>query len=159
MNRWIRMYWEERLNAGRIFAYPTVRTEGTDFLTRGEWATPEWPSYVSKDALYNDYVAWAQNRPGASVPMADWYRQMQPFLYIHGRDFHTSRRRINGTIFSGARALKGKIEVRYCVLRPIGVMQAQFGMVINAGGLSQRAAWRRIIETDAALIASPPVPS
>lgn len=82
-----RLYWSARLNNKDIFFRKPVR-EAVDYLGRAQW--PEW---VSRKALYDDYVAWfkaqwqpvAERLPGAEavteVNPSDFFDALRPYLY------------------------------------------------------------------------------
>lgn len=138
----LKAYWEERLASGQIFAYPSGRKEDVHFRRRGD-DSAQWPAYVSKDALYNDYMAWADKRAGATMPMAELYRLLEPVLYIHGRDRHTSRFKVTMPIaVPEGGTLPGKVQVAFLRLPSIGVMRAHYYLVTGCGTASQREGWR-----------------
>lgn len=141
MEHWIRMYWEQRLLEARIFFRPELRKEKYDFMLRGE-ATADWPTFVAKEAQFNDYMAWAEKKVGAARPMSDVYRLLERFIYPYGKRAQTRRSHVKADLHVGeGRMMQGKTPRAFVKLPPHSVMSAHFNIVTGRGTLSERRAW------------------
>jgi hypothetical protein len=142
MDHWVRIYWEERLKQSRIFYKPELRKLDYDYMLRNE-ATPDWPTFVAKDALYNDYIAWSANKIGATLPLSELYRVIERFLYPYGKNAHTRRSKVKAMIDTGGgRMIEGKIPRAFIKLPPRSVMVAHYNIVTSRGAASEREAFR-----------------
>jgi hypothetical protein len=139
-------YWRQRLMEGQIFAQPSCRKEGRDFrITRG--GTPSWPERVAKEALYLDFCEWVRTQSEHwEINMAEFFRLMEPMLFIFGKRYHTARHLINSPLWTGDRSMQGRAPRAFVKLLPLGVMRAQHAIVVKAGTTSERDGWRKMIE-------------
>lgn len=139
----VREYWKERVDAGKIFTRAGYR-EGFHYIKRGR--TDDWPTYVSKAALHNDYLAWARKYEGASLPVPELYRLLEPLIYPHGRAAHTRRFKVAESTYVGEQGmLSVKKPHAFIRLAPWEVYVAHYGLVTGCGTLTQRTEWAQTV--------------
>lgn len=139
-------YWRSRLEEGAIFASFADRQEGYDYRRSAVDQSALWPNRVAKDSLYDDYVNWVSRtkyvRPGTK---SEFYRVLQPFLYVYGNKKHTTRHDVNKRMVAGDRIVSGRVQRYFIRVPPVDVCRAHARLVSGRGTVSQMEFDRQLI--------------
>lgn len=140
-------YWHARLAEGAVFASFKGRNEGYDFARSVVDKDARWPKLVARDSLYADYVNWVMKtkhaRPGAK---SEFFRVLQPYLYIYGKQRHTARRDVNKRMLAGERIVSGRVQRYFIKMPPVHVCRAHARLVMGKGTRTEQENDRQLIK-------------
>lgn len=150
MEHLVRNYLVDRAEAGQIFCAPDAWKEGYDYLFRGE-AERDWPTFVAKEAMYGDYMISTAGHVARSMPMSEFFRLAEKYIYPYGRDAHTSRKKVTGPVHVGeGRILQGKLQRTFLRLPTHPTFKAFLDFKTGKGTLTERAEWGALVRKEMA---------